>query len=416
MRLTHPYQTERLGAVRVFGLQHVFELESGAVDGDDDSALSWGTTVCHVPGPALQAVQRKMAIVVPCMNERLRLFEGVLSGIPHDCLLIFVSNSDRDPVDRFAMERDAVARFCLFNQRPGVAVHQREPDLAAAFVAAGMPELVDTSGTIHSGKGEAMILGIALARVAGAEYVGFVDADNYVPGSVAEYINAFAADFHLAQTPYSMVRINWKSKPKVVDGALQFSRFGRVSETTDRFLNLLLSHLTGFGTEAIRTGNAGEHAMSMALAVELHFATGFAVEPCELIEIFERFGGTVPEPDAIEVRVMRAGLEAFQVETLNPHFHEDKGDSHVQEMRQVALAGIHNLASCSPRLRDEIERELRHDGIEDLDTALAPIKTYPPLSVLDWESFASELSRCSTNVTQFAYPDPSTDVLTTTRR
>jgi len=102
---------------------------------------------------------------------------------------------------------------------------------------------------------------------------------------------------------------------------------------------------------------------------------------------------------------MQAGLEVFQVETLNPHFHEDKGDSHVQEMRQVALAGIHNAGGCPPRLSSEIERELRRDGVEDLDVALAPIKTYPPLAVLDWGTFAIALSERSNNIAQFSNPN-----------
>ena len=77
--------------------------------------------------------------------------------------------------------------------------------------------------------------GIVLASLAGKDYVGFVDADNYVPGSVNEYVKVCASDMHLAETRFAMVRICWKSKPKVVDGALFFSRWGRTSESTNRF-------------------------------------------------------------------------------------------------------------------------------------------------------------------------------------
>ncbi|HLA66995.1 MAG TPA: mannosyl-3-phosphoglycerate synthase [Acidimicrobiia bacterium] len=404
MRLTYPFQIERLGAVRIFGLQRVFELESGPTNGVGDSALSWGTTVCHVPASALESVQRRMAIVVPCKNERLRLLEGVLCGIPHECLLVFVSNSDREPVDRFAIERDTIERFCRFNQRTGIVVHQRDPVVGEALAGAGLPEVVDSSGAIRHGKGEAMMLGIAIARLADRDLVGFVDADNYVPGSVTEYVNAFAADFQLANTPYSMVRINWRSKPKVVDGALFFSRFGRASESTDRYLNLFLSNLTGFGTEAIRTGNAGEHAMSMDLALDLHFATGFAVEPFELIEIFERFGGLASESGESERTVMRAGVDVFQVETQNPHFHEDKGDIHVAEMRHVALAGIHRSALCPSSLRAEIEDSIRREG-DCPTTALSTVTSYPPLSVLDWERLSAELRRGTGSLEEFTYPN-----------
>ena len=411
MRLTFPYQTDRVGGVKVFGLQKVFELESGASEDETGSALSWGTTVCRVSPTALRAVHDRMAVVVLSKNEPVRLVEGVLAGIPHGCLVVLVSKSDRDPVDRFDMERDSMERFCRYNQRPGLIVHQSDPVLGAAMAAAGMPAVVDTAGAVRGGKGEAMIVGMALARLAGKDYVGFVDADNYVPGSITEYVNAFAANFALAETPYSMVRINWQSKPKVVDGSLFFSKFGRASEITNRFLNLYLSHLSGFGTEAIRTGNAGEHAISMALALQMRFSGGFAVEPAELVELFERFGGIRPAPEGADCEIIRKGVELYQVETVNPHFHEDKGDAHVDEMRHVALAAIHGSTLCPRWLRDEIERELVRHGVGDVAAALTPAPTYPAMTCLDWPLLADQVRRSSSGLEQFRHPDPDMDLV-----
>ena len=287
MRLTFPYQTDRLGAIRIYGVQHVFELDSDPAEPEG----YFGTTVSHVPTPAMLAVQRRMAVVIPCRNERLRILEGVLTGIPHAAQLIFVSNSDREPVDRFMMECDTIERFCRYSRRSAVIVHQRDPGLGKAFAAGGFPHLLDEDGLVRSGKGEGMIVGIVLALLAGKEYIGFVDSDNFVPGSVNEYVRVYASDFHLARTRFAMVRICWKSKPKVVDGALFFSRWGRTSETTNRLLNLLLAGYTGFGTDSIATGNAGEHALTMELALRLRLAGGFAIEPFQFIDLFERFGG-----------------------------------------------------------------------------------------------------------------------------
>ncbi|GIU92065.1 MAG: mannosyl-3-phosphoglycerate synthase [Acidimicrobiia bacterium] len=402
MRLTFPYQTERLGPVKVYGVQHVFELDSGPSLGD--TSLSWGTTVAHIPYNTLVRVQRQMAIVVPCRDERLKLLEGVLAAVPHECLVILVSNSQREPVDRYAMEVESVERFCRFNHRSALVVHQRDPGLADAFAAAGYPHIL-SDGRVADGKGEGMMVGIALASLAGREYVGFVDADNYVPGSVTEYVNAYAADFALARTPYSMVRICWQSKPKVVDGSLFFSRWGRVSETTNRFLNLMLAELTGFGTEAIRTGNAGEHAMSLPLALRLRFASGYAVEPFELIDLFERFG-TAQDHPMPEADVMRRGIEIYQVETRNPHFHEDKGDAHIEDMRLAALATIFDSEVCPPRLRDEIREFLKREGVDDPDAALTRgTAVYPPLETVDWESFARLLRDRAVTFAEVAYPD-----------
>src|SRR3712207_8326289 len=108
-----------------------------------------------------------------------------------------------------------------------------------------------------------MLIGMALAAMTGRQYVGYVDADNYVPGAVNEYCKAYAAGLYAADSPYAMVRISWHSKPKLRDGRLFFSRRGRTSEITNRFLNMLMDEHSGFGTEVVTTGNAGEHAFTL---------------------------------------------------------------------------------------------------------------------------------------------------------
>ena len=40
-----------------------------------------------------------------------------------------------------------------------------------------------------------MILATVLAHLAGRRYVGFIDADNYFPGGVHEYVRGYAAGF-----------------------------------------------------------------------------------------------------------------------------------------------------------------------------------------------------------------------------
>src|SRR5690606_24548549 len=124
----------------------------------------------QVSTEAIRAIERDMAIVVPCMNETRKVIEGVLSGIPHDCLINLVSNSSRHPVDRYAMEVQTVDEFCQLAERPAIAVHQRDPGLAAALKAAGAMDLIDEQGLVRSGKGEAMLIGLALAALTGRNY------------------------------------------------------------------------------------------------------------------------------------------------------------------------------------------------------------------------------------------------------
>lgn len=328
---------------------------------------------------AIRAIEREMVIVVPCMNETRRVVEGVLTGIPHGCLIVLVSNSARQPVDRYEIEVQTVEEFCRFAERPALTIHQRDPGLAAAVKAAGMPELIDDDGLVRAGKGEAMIVGMALAAMSGRRYVGYVDADNYVPGAVHEYCKAYAAGLHLANSPYAMVRISWHSKPKLQDGRLFFSRRGRTSEVTNHFLNRLIGEYSGFGTDTVATGNAGEHALSLELGLRLRLAGGFAIEPHEYVDLFEQFGGVVDSPHPA---VMASGVPVRQIETSNPHFHDNKGEDHVQGMRMQALNVLYHSPVCLPQVRAAILGFLRGQGVLGPDEEPPRERIYPPVGSL----------------------------------
>jgi mannosyl-3-phosphoglycerate synthase len=369
MRLEYPYRTERFGAVRIHELQRVIEIDCGTQTYDDQLGPSR-----IVSRDAIRDVERDLVVVVPCMNEPRRVIEGVLAGIPHDCLIILVSNSDRDPVDRFDLEVGVLEQFCRLADRPALAVHQRDPGLAAAMKSSGMPEIIDDDGLVHHGKGEAMLVGMALAAMTGRRYVGYVDADNYIPGAVHEYCKVYAAGLAMADSPYSMVRISWHSKPKVRDSKLFFSRRGRSSEITNEFLNRLLAEYSGFGTEAVVTGNAGEHAFSLELGLRMRMAGGFAVEPFQFVELFEQFGGVMP-PDPVHADVMASGVSVLQIESRNPHFHDNKGDEHVASMRTQALNVIYHSVICPPGLKNDIVAFL--NGLQPPNERI-----YPPVGAL----------------------------------
>jgi mannosyl-3-phosphoglycerate synthase len=378
MRLADSFRSERFGAVRIHELQRVIELDSGAVADAGQPGLSPGS---RIVGPeALRAVETQMVIVVPCMNETRSVIEGVLSGIPHDCLIVLVSNSDRSPVDRYEIEAQTVEQFCRLAGRSAVTVHQRDAGLAAAFKAAGMEELIDDDGLVRRGKGEAMLIGMALAAMTGRRYLGYVDADNYVPGAVHEYCKAYAAGLHIAGSPYSMVRISWHSKPKLRDGRLFFSRRGRSSEVTNEWLNKLLAEYSGFGTEVIATGNAGEHAMTLDLGLKLRLAGGFAVEPYEYVDLFEQFGGVLESNDP---DVMTSSVPVVQIETRNPHFHDNKGEEHVQGMRMQALNVVYHSPVTLPAVRQAIIEFMVSQGALEVGQEPPRERVYPPVGSLD---------------------------------
>lgn len=350
MKIELPRFTERFGSVKINNVQRVLMLDSNNSGGREE------TGICDIQREDIHRILRRMAVVIPAKNEKLKVMEGVISAIPEECLIIIVSNSKRESVNRFRMERDMVDQYAHYTKRSIWLVHQRDKGIGKALQDVGYTDLLDKGGHVNNGKAEGMVVGMLLAKAAGKDYVGFVDADNYIPGAVHEYVSIYAASFFMARTPYSMARILWSSKPKILEKSLYFSKWGRVSDTTNRCLNRLLSNFSGFETEVIKTGNSGDHAMSMKLAEVLEYRPQFAIETEEIVKILEQFGGVV-EPSSREL--MDKGVEIFQVETRNPHFHDEKGQEHIEEMIRQSLTAILESPLTSEPLKEDIRAQLR---------------------------------------------------------
>jgi mannosyl-3-phosphoglycerate synthase len=236
-----------------------------------------------------------------------------------------------------------------------MVINQKDSELGQVFKKVDYPSILDSKFRVRNGKAEGMIVGVLLAKMQLKKYVGFIDGDNYFPGAVNEYVKIYAAGFGMASTPYSNIRISWKSKPKIVNNALEFPKWGRISEYSNRYLNDLISNITGSKSEIITTGNAGEHALSMALAENLNFSSGYSVEPYELIDILEKFGGLLPSN---LTDIIKKGVEVFQIETRNPHLHEEKGNDHLTGMLQDSLLAINNSKICNMELTRVIKDHL----------------------------------------------------------
>jgi len=352
MRIEKQRYTERFGSIKINDAQKVLELDSGRWA---DLPLKEEIAVVKIEEDVIKHFEEKMAIIIPIKNEKLKLFEGVISGVPHECLIIVISNSERKEADRFNMERDTLEQFCHFTQRQALIIHQKDPVIAQALAQAGYTDLLNEDGkAVRDGKSEGMVIGLLVAMLAQKEYVGFVDADNYFPGAVWEYVKCYAAGFSISQSPYAMVRILWRYKPKV-SGEIYFRKWGRVSETTNKCLNSLISAKTGFETDIIKTANAGEHAASVKLAKILPYASGYAVEPQELISLCEDFGGVLPTTNQ---KVAKHGIEIFQIESRNPHFHEERGTVHLQEMLLQGLGAVYHSSLCDKQTKQMIVKEL----------------------------------------------------------
>ncbi|HZB98443.1 MAG TPA: mannosyl-3-phosphoglycerate synthase [Nitrososphaeraceae archaeon] len=389
MRLDLPRYTERFGSISLHGVQRVYELDSGSSNGRPTSEA-----IRRIGNEEMSEIERKMAIVIPVKGERLKLLEGVLSGIPHDCLTIIVSNSPRQPVDRYKLEKEALEQFNQFAEKNALIVHQKDPGLSEALREVGYTSIFGPDDMVRNGKAEGMMIGMLLTKMAGKEYVGFIDADNYVPGAVNEYVKIYASGIAMSNTPYTMVRVSWIYKPKISETGVYFSKWGRVSEITNQYLNSLISYYTGFETEVMRTGNSGEHCMSMKLAELLTYSSSFSVETYEMVNLLEEFGGIVPTENQ---EAMDKGIEVMQVETRNPHFHEEKGDIHLKEMIDGSLGCIYHSKICHPKLREKIVEELRGKGVIEENQEPSVLQKINPFKDIDMLQFGKILHNKATS-------------------
>ncbi|KAH8724765.1 mannosyl-3-phosphoglycerate synthase [Phaeosphaeriaceae sp. PMI808] len=456
MRLSITPGSVRVGDVEVHELSRVTELDAGyflninkAHNINGGSSTSTNNNInAAFSHDSLRFIETQLAIVIPCMNEEQFILDGVLHGVPHECLIILVSNSSPS---NFKAECRLLVEFCGNAQRQGIAVHQKDEGLAHAYLASGMPELVETALPpgealrIRNGKGEAMMIGATVAKLYGKRFVGFIDADNYVAGSVHEYCKVYAAGLHYAlqctghgentsisgiaqsaTNPHSMVRIKWRSKPKPKDGKIVFETSGRSSRVVNKWMNRLLNELAGSNTqdEIIQTGNAGEHAMSIDLAMSLRFANGYAVEPFQLINSWEHFGppafaldqypnlctdswnlpkkcnfyDTPPASAPTSPRLSEASashaVRVLQIETRNPHFHDtSKGEKHIQRMQVQGLSTIYHSWLTPQPLKDDLQaymkKEFSADVGVDEDGVPERARVYPPLSKMNFRLFAA---------------------------
>ncbi|MCL2149703.1 MAG: bifunctional mannosyl-3-phosphoglycerate synthase/mannosyl-3 phosphoglycerate phosphatase [Dehalococcoidia bacterium] len=387
MRIESIRQAEHLGSVKIHGVRRILELDSGSRQGASGKS---GSEAQRIDKGDIAAIEGKMAIVLPVKSEDPKVFEGVLAGVPHDCLPIIVSNSQRGEIDHFKSEQDILERFCQATQRQAIIVHQRDPFLARAIECAGYPEILDEDGFIRHGKSEGMLTGLFLAAMMGKEYIGYIDTDNFIPGAVWEYVKHYAIGFYLSTSPYTMVRILWRYKPKML-GELYFKKWGRVSELTNKHLNHFLSTKGRFETEIIKTANAGEHAMSIDLAMRLNYASGYAIETQELISILEQFGGLLPIADRT---IAEKGVDIIQTETINPHLHEEREDSEhlYRDMLIPSLSVIYHSQACEESTRELIRNQIAEiEGLK-LEEDVPQVTLLPPPQKADLARFAGELA------------------------
>ena len=352
MLIELPRNTEIFGPVKIHELQRVLKFDSGPFQNSHAS---------NIPFEEIKDVLKRLAVIIPIKDENIHLLDGVLRAIPFYCSVILVSNSQTNTPNTYKTELDTIENIHNLTHQEIIGIHQKDKKLANIFNTLGYNYILNKNCeeySVRDGKSEAMIIGMLLAKSIKKDFVGFIDADNYIPGSVREYVIDFAAALCMSKTPYCMVRLHWRYKPKIIEEKLYFKKWGRVSEITNKYLNLLLSDHSGFETEAIQTGNAGEHAMTIKLANIMDYSTGFSIEPYHFISLFDKFGKKTE--DKINEDAANTGIEIFQIETLNPHIHEEKGRKHIRKMLLGSLKTIYHSKLCNDNLKEKIIEEIKN--------------------------------------------------------
>ncbi len=359
MYVSYPTRFETYGAVKIFELTKVRSLL--AVNGE------WKPGLYNILDfRELEKIAETTAIVVPVRDEDLMVFEGVLMAIPVYSPLIVISASTQHPLNIYSIEIDLVKTLYRVTGRPVIMVHQRDP-IIAEEIKEYLPSIIDEDGLVRYGKGEAVLLSVLLADGLKTKNIGFIDADNYIPGAVLEYTLIYYTTLNMSESDYKMVRVSWGYKAWS-SSELYFRRSGRASIVVNNVLNKVLSFKRRAETDIIKTSNSGEHAMSIQLAKELTYASEYGIETQELVSILESCYLGIDEN---KCKALPQNIEIYQVESRNPHIHTEKGESHVVNMIIESLATIYHS-----KLVDEKGKTLILSALRELAYEAEPP---PPL-------------------------------------
>ncbi|MCE4611567.1 MAG: mannosyl-3-phosphoglycerate synthase [Desulfurococcales archaeon] len=347
MIIAEPPRFEVYGAIKIFDVARVLALSGGR--------RSRLTTAFTAERGVLEDVAARTAIIVPIKDEDMLTLENILRAIPLDSLVILVSASRRSPFDAFKSEVELARLVASSLKRDILVVYQFDEGWREALSGTQLESMLGESG-VREGKGEGMILGVLAAAALGADYVGFIDSDNYVPGAAWEYSMIYYTTFASRPRDRVMVRIVWPFKGKLASSDMYLRKRGRVSMHTNTVLNNALSRVRRIETEIVKTANSGEHAMSMEIALTLDWAGGFAVEPYQMVWLFEK---CYMQADEASCPFLPDYVYVYQVEPRNPHIHAERGDEHIASMIAVSLGTIYHSRLAVNGVRETIEKVLR---------------------------------------------------------
>ena len=128
----------------------------------------------------------------------------------------------------------------------------------------------------------------------------------------------------------------------------------------------------------------------MPLAEILPLASGYAVESQELISLFENFGGILPTKES---KAIEQGIDILQIETRNPHLHEERGNQHLNEILLSSMSTIYHSPLCDKEVKRAILAELVNQGILRDGESPSPVRINSPLNKVKVNKFVNAIRR-----------------------
>lgn len=338
------------------------------------------------------------AFVVCHKSESPETLLGVLWYLPVNSPIIVVTNCPENELEE--IKRSLEER--LSNHSRTYLVHQKDAAIARFFHGHDVDHLLGPDGLVVDGKGEGLYIGTLCALLLGyPQWVIFFDADNFVPSALLEYTLAMGRLFLSApmasytRTESDMlvvgeraatrperalhnVRICWASKPGMGDSNLYERALGRCTRVVSPLISLLVEDRFGMRDLAFSASNAGEQGMTINTARSLRFSSGFSVETFQLLDFLSK---------AASRRTRSAILQQYQ--SKSPHFHEKKGDEHIQKMIAESLGSFFLFDKFLSR---KVRRQVRQ-VYRDLELELIIPAVYPALRDLSVQTDTAFMER-----------------------
>jgi len=103
---------------------------------------------------------------------------------------------------------------------------------------------------------------------------------------------------------------------------------------------------------------------------------------------------------------MASSVVVRQIETRNPHFHDNKGEDHVADMRLQALNVLYHSPVCLPAVRDAIREFLAAQGSLAPEAEPPRERVYPPVGILAPDQMLDVLTSEARSFRQIATVQP----------